>query len=54
MHILWQFEEDVTGEWNCAVINGAGEWEGFRMELGDSLQSEAFQKGEIPMAAVRI
>lgn len=54
MHILWQFDEDAMGEWDCAVINNAGEWDNFRMELGDTQQRDAFQKGEIPKAAVRI
>lgn len=54
MHILWQFDDDVIGEWDCAVMNESGEWDNFRMELGDAQQQEAFQNGEVPKGAVRL
>jgi hypothetical protein len=50
-HILWQFSEDVDGPWNCAVLNAAGAWENFSMELGDKAQQDAFLNGTVPATA---
>lgn len=47
-HILWQFSDDVTGEWSCAVRNLSGHWDKFIMDLGDREQRKAFQDGEVP------
>jgi hypothetical protein len=50
-HILWQFSDDVKGEWSCAVINELGYWNRFVMDLGDMTQRQEFQSGEIPKKA---
>jgi hypothetical protein len=53
-HILWQFSDKVTGEWNCAVKNWLGKWNNFIMDLGDHTQREEFQNGKIPKNARRL
>jgi len=53
-HILWQFSERVTGDWHCAVLNRANEWERFRMDFGDIDQRREFWAGEIPSSANRL
>lgn len=53
-HILWQFANDVTGEWNCAVRNWLGHWEKFTMDLGDAQQRQEFQHGKVPKHATRL
>jgi hypothetical protein len=53
-HIIWQFSDDVTGEWNCAVRNLFGQWQRFTMELGDITQREEFQNGKVPKTATRL
>ncbi|MCX6316886.1 MAG: hypothetical protein NTW29_06330 [Bacteroidetes bacterium] len=53
-HILWQFPDDVTGEWSCAVLNASGQWENFVMDLDDTIQRKEFQDGGIPKGARRI
>ena len=53
-HILWQFSDDVTGEWSCAVYNSAGNWDNFIMDLGDTDQRKEFQNGDIPKNARRL
>lgn len=53
-HILWQFSENVTGEWNCAVRNFLGGWNRFQMDLGDTIQRQEFQNGKVPKGAKRL
>lgn len=50
-HILWQFSDDVTGDWSCAVINSSGGWDNFIMDLGDMTQRKEFQSGLVPKNA---
>jgi hypothetical protein len=52
-HILWQFSDEAQGDWNCAVLNEAGEWETFLMDLGDPEQRQEFQAGKVPKKATR-
>jgi hypothetical protein len=47
-HILWQFANDASGEWNCAVLNASGSWDNFTMDLADSTQRKEFQAGRLP------
>lgn len=47
-HILWQFSDDVTGEWNMAVKNFFGGWTNFTMDLGDETQRKEFLAGKVP------
>jgi hypothetical protein len=47
-HILWQFSDDVSGEWWMAVLK-EGRWHKFKMDLGNREHRAAFQRGEIPM-----
>jgi hypothetical protein len=53
-HILWQFSDKVTGDWHCAVLNGANTWAHFRMDLGDIAQRREFWAGKIPSGATRL
>lgn len=50
LHIIWQFSDDVTGEWWMALRN-ADRWVAFQMELGDRRQRAAFLRGEVPHGA---
>jgi hypothetical protein len=53
-HILWQFDNDATGDKYCAVLDAEGAWVRFRMDLGDPFQRMAFLGGELPQTAVRL
>lgn len=53
-HILWQFSDTVTGDWNCAVRNWLGKWDKFVMDLGDQTQRQEFQDGKVPKKAKRL
>jgi hypothetical protein len=53
-HILWQFPDTASGDWYCAVLDSNGEWQRFRMDLGDPFQRMAFRAGEVPQMAVRL
>ena len=46
-HILWQFSDDVTGDWWVAVLVD-GEWCAFQMDLGNEKHRRAFLRGAIP------
>lgn len=46
-HILWQFAEDVTGDWWMAILDN-GRWRTFCMDLGDADHRAAFLRGEVP------
>ena len=52
--ILWQFSDNATGEWNCAVRDVFGQWQKFTMELGDEKQRAEFKNGELPKKAIRL
>ena len=45
-HILWQFDEDVSGTWNMAILNKNNEWESFEMDLGNNEHREIFMEGK--------
>ena len=53
-HILWQFSDDVKGEWSCAVLNSSGLWENFIMDLGNKTQRREFLDGKVPRNAQRL
>jgi len=53
-HILWQFTDNVTGNWNMAVRNFFGNWINFTMDLGDQKQREEFLKGKVPKEATKL
>jgi hypothetical protein len=46
--ILWQFSDNVSGNWNVAVLGNSDTWTSFEMDLGDLAQRETFQRGEVP------
>jgi hypothetical protein len=46
-HILWQFSDDVTGDWWMAVLRD-GDWTAFQMDLGNPAHRSAFRAGRIP------
>ncbi|MBB6372768.1 hypothetical protein [Chryseobacterium shigense] len=53
-HILWQFSDNVTGEWNMAVKNFFGGWTNFKMDLGDEIQRKEFLAGKVPKNAKKL
>lgn len=53
-HILWQFPDNASGEWDCAVKNWLGKWHPFTMDLGDPVQRREFQNGKVPEKAIRL
>lgn len=53
-HILWQFSDDVTGQWNMAVKNFFGGWTNFTMDLGDKKQRKEFFAGKVPKNAKKL
>jgi hypothetical protein len=53
-HILWQFSDNVSGEWSCAVLNTSGDWDKFVMDLGDKTQRKEFEEGKVPQKAKRL
>ena len=53
-HILWQFSDDVEGEYDMAVKTLFGNWTNFRMDLGDLKQREEFWKGKVPVGAKKL
>jgi len=53
-HILWQFTDDVTGNWNMSVKNFLGHWTNFTMDLGDQRQREEFWQGKVPKGAIKL
>jgi len=46
-HILWQFEESVSGSWNMAILEDDA-WRNFTMDLGDPEHRDAFLAGLVP------
>ena len=46
--ILWQFGDNVEGDWQCGVLNGDGSWTNFEMDLGDAEQRKDFLAGRVP------
>jgi hypothetical protein len=50
-HILWQFNESVSGDYAMAVISSFGQWKPFRMELDNLLHRKAFKAGKVPTGA---
>jgi hypothetical protein len=53
-HILWQFDDDVAGEWNMAVKTILGNWTTFSMDLGNPEHRKAFKSGKVPTTASRV
>jgi hypothetical protein len=47
-HILWQFSDNVEGDWHMAVLNPANEWVKFKMDLSNKEHRGAFMDGKIP------
>lgn len=47
-HILWQFSDHVSGSWDMAVLNDAGNWIPFEMDLGNQDHRRAFLQGLVP------
>ena len=53
-HILWQFADEVTGDWNMAVIDFFGNWTNFTMDLGAQIQRQEFWEGIVPKGATKL
>lgn len=53
-HILWQFPENVSGNWNMAVRDFFGNWTNFTMDLGNQKQREEFWKGNVPKDVTKL
>ena len=47
-HILWQFAPGVKGSWRMAVLDKAGRWVPFEMDLGNPEHKAAFLDGRVP------
>jgi len=47
LHILWQFDEQASGEFEAAVLQ-EGTWMPFRMDLANHDHRKAFQGGRVP------
>lgn len=54
-HIVWQFNDSVSGPWNMGVYRD-DMWLHFKMDLGDPAHRGAFLNGEVPedLTAVRV
>lgn len=52
-HILWQFSDDVSGDWWMAVLKD-GQWKKFKMDLASQAHRAAFMAGEIPAGVERL
>ncbi len=50
-HILWQFSDHVTGNWNMAVLKEDSTWTRFQMDLGNHEDRAEFTQGRIPKSA---
>ncbi len=46
-HILWQFSDTVTGDWQMAVLADE-KWVKFQMDLGNPDHRASFQHGKVP------
>jgi hypothetical protein len=46
-HIVWQFDDSVSGPWNMGVLQD-GVWHHFTMDLGDPDHRAAFLRGAVP------
>lgn len=53
-HILWQFSEDVDGDWSMAVLGDHGKWTAFKMNLGEPAHRLAFLQGKVPSGVAPI
>ena len=53
-HVLWQFEGPQNGDLDAAVMDDAGRWLPFTMDMADPKQVEAFRRGEVPKGSRRI
>ena len=53
-HILWQFLDNASGEFDMAVKNLFGKWINFRMNLGDKNQVNEFLSGKVPRKALKL
>jgi hypothetical protein len=50
-HILWQFNDNVSGPWYMAVKDSSGSFVNFKMDLGDKKQRKDFFDGRVPKGA---
>ena len=46
--IVWQFEYEVEGPYEAAVMDKKGKWQCFEMELSDEEHIAQFKKGKVP------
>lgn len=46
-HILWQFSDQVTGQWWMAVLVDEN-WTKFQMDLGNAFHRDSFLAGSVP------
>jgi hypothetical protein len=47
-HVLWQFSDTVSGPWWMAVLDEAGAWVTYQMDLGNEKHRKAFKQGRVP------
>ncbi len=51
-HILWQFDDGVSGAWNMAILED-GQWINFQIDLGNIKHRRAFCEGKVPAGVKR-
>jgi hypothetical protein len=51
-HILWQFSDQVEGDWWVAVLRD-GAWQKFKIDLGNLSHREAFTRGQVAVGVER-
>ncbi len=46
--VVWQFDDDVDGEWAVAVLDDEANWTAARIDLGNREHRRAFTSGRLP------
>jgi hypothetical protein len=52
--VTWQFDDTVSGPWNCAVLTKKDQWTAFEMDLGNRTQRAEFMDGKVPRGTQKI
>lgn len=45
-HILWQFSDTASGDWNMAILDKNGNWDKFTMDLANLEHRSLFKEGK--------
>jgi hypothetical protein len=52
-HILWQFNDNVDGEYDMAVLDHDEKWVAFTMNVGDREHRQSFLDGRVPLGVTK-